>query len=341
MKCDVTIGIPIYRSKAYIRQALESALAQSYPSIEFLIVDDAGNDGSIDIVNDLQVTHSRGKDIHVITHSNNQGVSVSRNQMIDEAQGQYLYFMDSDDVIAENTISLMMQNIRQYEAEIVFGSYEKIETSGMKNVYQYPSLQLLVEDALACFAYRKYAGIQASACNYLVKTTLLRDNHLRFIETDYWEDLVFTFDLVTYISRAVLLPDITYTYLCREGSLSHYQHREKISKDEIMQNVNAINHLKDTSSKLFNKVYFPNRCYNIVMTDFYIACQILKRRSEIMYPISNREVKAVMQHPATLKQICAFRHSRLKNLLLYMLGKLPPSLCVGTIWSLGKLKKLV
>ena len=120
MVYDVTIGIPVYRSKAYIRQALESALVQSFPSIEFLIVDDAGNDGSMDIVREIQTTHQRGKNIHIITHHDNQGVSFSRNQIIDEAKGEYLYFMDSDDVIAENTISLMMQNIHQYEAEIVF-----------------------------------------------------------------------------------------------------------------------------------------------------------------------------------------------------------------------------
>ena len=341
MKYDVTIGIPVYRSEAYIRQALESALIQSYPSIEFLIVDDAGNDGSAEIVRDLQKTHPRGNDIHIITHHENQGVSSSRNQIIDEAKGDYLYFMDSDDLIAENTISLMMQNIHQYEAEIVFGSYEKIETSGEKVVYKYPSLQLLKKDTLASFAYRKYAGIQASACNYLVRTSLLLDNHLQFIETDYWEDFVFTFDLVTYISSAVLIPDITYTYICREGSLSHYQQRGKVSKEEVMKNVAAINHLKSTSSILYNKMYFPHRCYNIVMTDFYVACNILKRRNEIVPSISNREIKALMHHPATWKQICAFRCSRINNMILFIIGELPSSLCVAVIWSLGKIKKLI
>lgn len=341
MKYDVTIGIPVYRSKDYIRQALESALVQSYPSIEFLIVDDAGEDGSMEIVRELQAAHQRGKDIRIITHHDNRGVSVSRNHIIDEAQGEYLYFMDSDDVIAENTISLMMQNIHQYEAEIVFGSYEKIEMSGEKSVYRYPSLQLLKTDALASFAYRKYAGIQASACNFLVKTSLLRENHLQFIDTDYWEDLVFTFDLVSYISRAILLPNITYAYLCRENSLSHYQQRNHIPKDEIMNNVAAINYLKQSSSLLYNKVYFPNRCYNIVMTDFYIACHILKRRNDIVPSISNREIKNLVQHPATWKQIGTFRHSRIKNMLLFLMGKLPSFLCVVVIWSLGKLKKLI
>lgn len=341
MKYDVTIGIPVYRSEAYIRQALESALVQSYPSIEFLIVDDAGDDGSMDTVYDLQATHLRGKDIRIITHHENQGVSASRNQIIAEAKGNYLFFMDSDDAIAENTISLMMQNLHQYDAEIVFGSYEKVELTGEKKVYQYPSLQLLEKDALASFAYRKYAGIQASACNYLVKTSLLRENHLRFIETDYWEDLVFTFDLVTYISRAVFLPDTTYTYICREDSLSHYQQRDRVSKEEVMKNVAAINYLKQSSSLLYNKVYFPNRCYNIVMTDFYIACHILKRRNNIVPSISNREIRNLVQHPATWKQIGTFRHSRIKNMLLFLMGKLPSFLCVSMIWGLGKIKKLI
>ena len=341
MVYDVTIGISVYKSADYIGSAMESALAQSYPSIEFLIVDDAGKDGSMDIVQNFQETHHRGKDIHLITHQKNKGVSVSRNEIIEQAQGDYLFFMDSDDVIAPNTISLLMQNIRQYDAEIVFGSYEKIETTGKRVVYQYPSLQLLEKDALASFAYRKYAGIQASACNYLVNTSLLRENHLRFIDIDYWEDLVFTFDLVTYISKAVLLPDITYTYLCREGSLSHYQQRKNISKDEIMQNVKAINHLKHTSSILYNKVYYPQRCFNIVMTDFYIACNILKRRNDIQPSISNKEIKMMMLHPATWNQICHFKHSRFSNLTLYCIGKLPASLCVSTIWLLGKMKKLI
>lgn len=341
MKYDVTIGIPVYKSEDYIRMALESALAQTYHSIEFLLVDDAGGDGSLAITQEIQQTHQRGTDVHIISHDTNMGVSSSRNQIIDEAKGEYLYFMDSDDVISKNTISLMMDSVRKYDAEIVFGSYEKIETSGGRNIYQYPSLQLLEKDALANFAYRKYAGIQASSCNYLVKTSILRENHLRFIDTNYWEDLVFTFDLVTYISRAVLLPDITYSYLCRENSLSHYQQRKDISKEEIMKNVSAIEYLKKTSSILYNKVYFPNRCYNIVMTDFYIACNILKRRKDIQPSISNKEIKAVMYHPATWRQISNFQQSRFKNMFLYMIGKLPSSICVGAIWSLGKLKKLV
>ena len=341
MKYDITIGIPVFHSVDFINRSLESALNQSFDSIEYLIVDDGSQDGSADIIKEMVHSHPRGEHIHLITHASNMGVSFSRNEIIDKAQGDYIYFMDSDDVISKNTISLMTDNIRRYDAEIVFGSYEKIETFGERNVYQYPFLQLLGKDALANFAYRKYAGIQASSCNYLVKASVLRENHLRFIDTNYWEDLVFTFDLVTYISRAVLLPDITYSYFCRENSLSHYQQRKNISKEEIKKNIYAIEHLKNTSSILYNKVYFPNRCYNIVMTDFYIVCNILKRRKDIQPSISNKEIKTIMHHPATWSQICTFQKSRCRNMVLYMIGKLPSTLCVATIWILGKLKKLI
>lgn len=340
MRYDVTIGIPVYQAEKYLPQSLESALAQSYSSIEFLLVDDGSTDGSLTIVDGFQKNHSRGAAIRLISHDYNIGVSAARNCIIEEASGTYLYFMDADDVIVENTISLLMDNIQRYEAEIAFGSYEKIGTDGEREVYQYPELQLLGEDQLASFAYRKYAGIQASACNYLVKTSLLRDRHHRFIATDYWEDLVFTFDLVTFVSRAVLLPDITYSYLCHEESLSRYQQRNHIPKEEILRNAKTIDHLRETSSILYNKVYFPNRCYNIVMTGFYMACYVLKRRQDITPSISDDEIKAMLAHPATFRQICCFRQSWWKNLVLYLIGRLPAGLCVMIVRCIGRIKEL-
>ena len=341
MKYDVTIGIPVYNAEAYISRSLESALSQTYTSIEFLVIDDGCTDGSLDVVRTFQVRYPRGKDIRIISHHQNKGVSPARNRIIDEAVGEYLYFMDADDVIADFTIDLLVRNVREYDAEIAFGSYEKIWVGGKQKVYQYPSLQLLGENQLACFAYRKYAGIQASACNYLVKTDLLRTHHLRFLDVNYWEDLVFTFDLVTVITRAVLLSDITYTYFCHDNSLSHYQQRDHISKDEILNNVRAIEHLKKSSSILYNKVYYPDRCFNIVMTDFYIVCNILKRRKDIAPLVTDEEIKTMMTHPASFSQICIFRQSRLKNLVLYLLSRLPSFLCVAVIRMVGKMKKLI
>lgn len=341
MSYDITIGIPFYRSVDTIVQTLESALSQTYESIEFLLIDDDGNDGSLAKVQDMIQYHPRGKDVRIISHEHNIGVAASRNEIIDKAQGKFVYFLDSDDVIDKNAISLLMKHARESNAEIVFGSYEKIDLNGRKTLYQYPYMVFTESNQLAAFAYRKYGGIQASACNYIVKTSLLRINKHYFLNSNYWEDLVFTFDLVTLTSRAVILPDITYTYLCRPHSLSHYQERENVSKEEIMQTVHTIDYLKQRSSYLISKVYYPNRCYQVVMTDFYIACRILKLRNHIVPKVLNSEIKQLMRHPATFRQICSFRQSRIKNLFLYIIGKFPAFLCVFSIWCLGKVKKLI
>ena len=341
MKYDVTIGIPVYNVEPYITRSLESALAQTYPSIEFLLVDDASNDLSADIVRSFQMSHPRSADIRLLSNSINLGVSASRNRIIDEARGEYLYFMDADDVMTENAISLLMYQLQLYQAEISFGSYEKTETSGLKSIYQYPEIQLFEEDSLANFSYRKFGGIQASACNYLVKLSVLREHHLRFVDVNYWEDLVFTFDLVTYIHRAVLTSQITYYYQCRENSLSNYQAREEVSKDEILNNVKAIDVLKTNTQRYFGKVYYPDRCYIVMMCYFYMVCNILKRGETVQPPFTYEEIRSLMSHPATLKEICSFQHTRFMNLILYMIGKLPSFLCVETIRCLGKMKKLI
>ena len=143
------------------------------------------------------------------------------------------------------------------------------------------------------------------------------------------------------IKRAVLLPDITYSYLCRKNSLSHYQTRHQITKEEVMNNIHSIEHLKQTSSLLYNKVYFPDRLYNIMMTDFYIVCNILKRRNQIQPTFSKRELRDVMRPLLTFRETISLKTRKFENLFLYVLGVMPPSISIWIITILGKYKGLI
>lgn len=341
MKYDVTIGIPVYNGEDFIGRTMESALSQTYNNIEYLIADDASDDSSLDIVKEYQAKHPRGKDVHIISHSENYGPAIARNRIIDEAEGEFLYFLDSDDVIREDTISTMMKHVMGDGADIVFGSMEKILLSGERIVYQYPEMHFHMENDFANYSYRRYAGIQASACNFLFRLSIVRENALYFYNSNYWEDFVFVLDLVTYIDKAVLLPDITYTYICRQNSLSNFQKRDHVEKSEVLRNVGVAEYMKLGSQRLNDKPYFPQRCYVAVMTDFYIACNLLKRRKEIYPRITNKEIRDLFSHPASVWKICAFRQFKLKNLFLYFLGKMPSSFCISIVWCFGKMKKLV
>ena len=340
MHYKVTIGIPVFRVEGYIRRTMESVLAQTYSDIEFLVVDDCSDDGTLGILSSIQTTHPKGKDIRILTHECNLGVSETRNQIIDEAQGDYLYFLDSDDVIDKDTISLLIHEIEAHQADVAFGSYERIELSGQRSSFQYPKMVFESSDSFAAFAYQRYAGFQASACNFLVRLSLIRQNNLRFFKSDFWEDMVFTLSLVTMAERAVLLPDITYTYLCRENSLSNSWHYDKIAKKRIVQYFKAVELLKADKEKFSRKSYFANRCYIALMSDIYIICNVLKKWQYIEPSFTHAELHEYLRHPATLRKILSFSERRPQHLLLYLLGKMPVCISLLLIRLFSKYKGL-
>ena len=336
----VTIGIPVFRVENYIRRTMESVLSQSYGDIEFLVVDDGSDDKSLEILYSIQQSHPRGKDIRILSHEYNMGVSATRNHIIDEAQGEYLYFTDSDDVIDKYTISLLMSQIEEHHADGVFGSYERIELSGERKLFQYPKMVFEDADSFADYAYKRYAGFQASACNFLVRLSLIRQKNLRFFKSDFWEDMVFTLNLVTYAQRAVLLPDITYTYLCRENSLSNSWNNSQIDKEKIIQFFKAIELFKDKDDGVRFKSYYSNRCYIALMSDVYIICNVHKKNRYIVPAFSERELYRYLCHPAKFLEILSFKQRRMQNIVLYLLGKLPAGLSLFLIRLFAKYKGL-
>ena len=340
MQYKVTIGIPVFSVEDYIERTMSSVLSQTYLDIEFLVVDDGSDDGSLEILKSIRDSHPRGKDIRILTHECNLGVSETRNQIIDEARGDYLYFVDSDDVIDKNTISLLMKEIEIHQADVAFGSYERIDLSGQRTIFQYPKMLFEDADSFADFAYQRYAGFQASACNFLVRLSLIRQNHLRFYKADFWEDMAFTLNLVTMVNRAVLLPDITYTYLCRENSLSNSWHHEKIDKSKIVQYFNAVAQLKTNEQNLKVKSYYPNRCYIAMMSDIYIICNILAKNAYIEPAFTKKELVSFMKHPSNLIEILTFKQRRIHNFILYILGKLPACMTLFFIRLFSKYKGL-
>mgnify|MGYP002852634797 CR=1 FL=1 len=344
MKYEVTIGIPVYNVEKYIRRAMESVLAQTFPSIEFLICDDCGTDSSMDIVREYQRSHPRGEDIRILKQPQNMGIGNSRNRLIEEVRSKYLYFMDSDDVIVPNTIELLYKAAQKYEAEIVYGSHERINAIGniiTKSSCSYPAKQFFNKDEFACWAYRKYNGIQAMTWNILIDIDVYRKNGLRHQPVNFWEDYLFTMDLPTYVSRVALLPDITYYYYCREGSLSNYQKRNHIDKEEIMITARGLDKLKWQSDRIRNKSYFPRRMYKLMVTDFYVVCEILKNKDIISPVFTNQELHELMRTPLSFGDIIQFRQARLLNMILYVFWILPAPLSVAFMKLVAKIRKLI
>ncbi len=343
MRYDVTIGIPIYRSVDYIDKTLQSALNQSFPSIEYLIVDDCGKDGSMVVVKELANTHPRGKDFRILYNQHHCGVGVSRNRILDEAQGEYLYFLDSDDIIESDTIEVMVRAARRFNAQVVYGSWERVDNvcQGPTQQHIYPMMQLLEPDSLALYAFQNHSTFWISVCNCLMNMQFISKTHVRFLDTVFWEDLAFTYEMITHVSRAILLPKITYHYLCRPGSLSHYIDREQLDKQEIMRNVETIDYLKSKCALLHRKNYLPFLCKNLEVNSFYISCYVVKHASRIVPSISNIELQQYIKHPLSLRTILSFSKMKWVNVFFYMLNKVPNMLFISIIKIIGKKKGVI
>ena len=336
MNYEVTIGIPVYNAEKYIRRAMDSALAQTFASIDYLILDDCGTDSSIAIVKEYQQTSPRGKDIRILSQPFNKGIGEARNRILDEAHGKYLFFMDADDAIAPNAIELLYDASQKYDAEIVYGSHERIESFGGKinHVYRkYSPMVFLKGNDFAQWTYQNYNNLEAMTCNMLIKVDVYRKNNLRYLPISYLEDMVFSMDLPAYITRAVLLEDITYFYYCKDGSASKYEKRTLIEKKEVQCTIDAMNILKNNSAYWKDKPFFTKRMCKVLMTCFFIATHIIKKEGVINPPFTNEEIRNVMRMPSFIIKMFKPGPCMLKNLYLCLLGLLPPSL---TVWLIKK-----
>ena len=344
---EVTIGIPVYNVEKYIRQTMDSALSQTFESIEFLICDDCGTDTSISIVEEYQKTHPRGKDIRILPQPHNMGIGEARNRMIEASQGRYFYSLDADDIISKNAIELLHGAAQKYQAEIVYGSYERLYVNGEKKrteQYPYPFKVFTEPDKYAEYVYR--VGIQGMNWNYLIDIDIIRRNHLRVtpVGHGYGEDFTFTVDLPTYITRAVLLPDITYQYYINEKDFTG--RRKKVINRPQMDIAIATLEKKKWRKELKGKPYYSMFCSKIMMYEFSFACQIAKRKGEPTPPYSNKEISDMLKFPMTLKEILHSKQRRKNNLFYYVLGVLPSTLSVLLLrlyakWFLDKDKKVV
>ena len=341
---DVTIGIPLYNAEKYIGGSLKSALAQTYPYIDFLVIDDASDDSSVDIVSKMQTEHPRGKNIRLIRHAQNVGIGETRNQLIAEAKTKYLFFLDADDMMAENAIQLLHDAAEKFQTDLVYGSHEQRDMTTEGHPVSptiYKQQQFLQQDEYPTYVYRKYEGIQAPIWNTLINLEWFRSTGLQFLPINYWEDFALTMDLATYATRVVLLPNVTYYYYRHLGSLSNAKDLYGFTKEAINNNIGAIDYVKQNSDRIKYKSYFPGRMVKVMMTDFYIICNILKNKDKIQPSFSKRELRDVMKSPLSFWETISLKSRKFENLFLYLLGVFPPSISIGIIAVLGKHKGLI
>lgn len=335
----VTIGIPVYNVEPYIEKCLLSVLNQTYTNLEILVVDDLGTDHSMEIVANMQMSQPNGQLIKIIKHLLNKGLGEARNTIIDNAQGKYICFVDSDDYIEPQTIELLLIEAEKQDTDAVFASSRKVIYGTNEEVptFTYKSKEILIgKDVFAnylCHDLRWHIGI--NAWNILFKVDFLRKNNLRF-DARKDEDALFLSDFYSEIERAILLPDITYNYVLRPGSIMGNQSREHIPTKEIRERFKTDAKMTERCARLRGRSFYDVHCARVMKHKFRAACVALRHKHRFTEPLPNREIREEIKHPATLSEILRFKRYKPFHLFFFTVSKLPTWLAIRIIWVVGK-----
>lgn len=127
----VSIVMPLYNQRAFLTEAIDSVLHQIYQNWELIIVDDASTDGSLEVARIFERNDPR---IHIISLPINRGVSCARNVGISEARGNFLAFLDSDDVWLPQKLTVQMKFMKLHSAALSFSQYRRFTEDGLIGV---------------------------------------------------------------------------------------------------------------------------------------------------------------------------------------------------------------
>lgn len=208
-----SVIVPVYNVADYLPECMESLLEQSCRDYEIILVDDGSTDSSGQLCD--QYRDAAPERVRVI-HQQNGGLGAARNAGMEQARGEYLLFVDSDDTVSRDTLACLSAQIDRTGADMyVFGYFFWYDTRMVPG--QESSLV-----GLEPFTLREHPEVlmeQPSAWCRVCRRELYMDHGFRFPGRVWYEDLRTTAKLLTKCESIVVLPDRLYLYRQREGSI--------------------------------------------------------------------------------------------------------------------------
>lgn len=215
----VSIIVPVYNVELYIERCILSIIRQVYKNWECVIVNDCTPDQSVDILKQVIQSHGELEDrFKFICHVNNKGLSAARNSGILKAQGDYIYFLDSDDYISVDCIQGMVNAVIAFDADIVWGGMDRIYDSDNHKYLPIGTEQRAYDRNEILQMYSRQI-LYTEAMNKLIRRNYLMENGILFVDGMLHEDVSWTFHLLAFSFKGAFYDRPTYAYIQRDGSI--------------------------------------------------------------------------------------------------------------------------
>ena len=211
----MSVIIPVYNAEKYLSQCLNSVINQNLQDIEIICVNDGSEDNSLGILNHYSKLDKRIK----IINQENRGIGVSRNIALNQALGDYVLFVDSDDFLNENVLEILYSNAISNDSDLVmfkFNLYDDTENRFVEVGFQLDNLFGNKDYENFIFSYKhikKYVlNSSFAAWSKLYKKKFLDKFNLSFQEGIFYEDVLFHVESLVYASSISFLPHSIYNY---------------------------------------------------------------------------------------------------------------------------------
>jgi glycosyltransferase involved in cell wall biosynthesis len=215
---SVTIIVPVYKAERFISNCFDYIAAQTYQGqLDCIFIDDFSPDQSINIISSKIKNYNGSVRFRLIQHNKNLGVSSARNTGIQAASTEFIYFMDVDDRISQDCITILVRASHKYsQADIVAGNI--INKKSNLLFHQLPE-PLYCDNQKKNLYYSLLFIYTGFAVNKLIRREFVIKHNIMFqVGMKYFEDFLWNINACIYSNAIVYLPNITYSYEYIEDS---------------------------------------------------------------------------------------------------------------------------
>lgn len=243
----ISVIVPVYNVKAYLEDCFSALARQNYPKLEIILVDDGSTDGSGVDCDNFSKKDPRAR----VVHQDNQGLSAARNRGIAEAKGDYITFVDADDMVAPDYVQYLFSLATKYNAKLAICGLMELTLKGKKIDYGEDYVEKVMSTEETLGRMMREEGFTVVAYAKLYRRELWQG--VTFPVGALHEDLGTTYKLVQKCPRVAYGPEAKYVYRKREASISNSDFSDKkfdIIKytDEMCDAVEKTNpYLKNTT----------------------------------------------------------------------------------------------
>lgn len=247
---QISVIVPVYKVEPYLRRCVDSILTQTFRNFELILVDDGSPDNCPAICDEYAAKDSRVR----VLHQANRGASAARNAGIDTAQGDYICFIDSDDIVSPDYCEYLLWLLTHYNAD--FSVIESVRFHSEENIcIEERSEKIHHISSLDFFLNQLTPATEIGTWNKMFRKEII--DKIRYVEEKVHEDILFSVDLVPLCKNGVVWSNqVKYFYRQNPQGVTSGQHT-RCSPDFIFaaKHVIALGH-RYNSDVLNRCVYY-------------------------------------------------------------------------------------